>query len=222
MTALLKRRLIGLFVICLSICHAGLIVFYVVCNTEKPWTIYDSAIGNFAKSYAGVFFKQNWHLFSPVPATQEFRFLVRYKQVDEDWGDWQWDQGDTLRDHHLYRVTTSGKLLYVFGRFHDALFNGYKTKFEAHREAGGTIDAVVVAKIGDEILASPDGKNALRYAIDHFKGPRANLEGLQLMVRIVDPLDYTEYESGQTETRTVRDVPFPIVWMKDLASEGES
>ena len=217
-----KRRLVGLLVMCLSFCHVFLIAFYVVCNTDKPWTIYDSAVGNFAKSYAGVFFKQNWHLFSPVPATQEFRFLVRYKEKGDDWGDWQWDQGKTLKDHHLYRVTTSGKLLYVYGRFHDSLFNGYKTKFAEYKKAGETIDAVVVAKIGDEVLASPDGKNAIRYAIDHFRGQRDQLEGLQLMVRIVDPFDYTEYESGQTELRTVRDVPFPIVWMKDLAKGGES
>lgn len=205
------RRFIAVIAVLLSAFHCVMLIFYVVCHTDKPWTIYDSALGNMSKRYCGAFFDQNWHLFSPVPATQEFRFLVRYKNKDNLWSEWNWKQGEVLEEHHRYRISTHGKLLYIFGDLNRNLIAQYQALLLSMQQSDEIVQIGDIEDLGHQILEGQIGKRAIRFAVDSYSGDENDLKALEIMVRVVEPIDYTDYENGDYEYREVRDFTFPTV-----------
>ena len=208
----IRQLIIGLLLLLLCSWHCLAIMFSVVATGEKPYTIYDTSLGNISKRYTEPFFIQNWHLFSPRPATHDLRLYTRYKSKGEEWTDWSWLQEDLLREHHKFRGTTHGKLLYIFMGMSRELNNTYLDQLEEAVSEGKELTEDELSSLSMEVLNIPEGKQLLRYCRDVFPGDPKSLEMVQVMVRNVYPLDYTDYQSGERDTRAVRDLWFkPVV-----------
>jgi hypothetical protein len=211
-----KRRTIGTLVLVACTTHVSCIGFYMVGSSEKPWTIYDTSLGNTAKAYAIPLFEQNWHLFSPNPATTEYQTHIRYQKFGEEWGEWHWVQEDLIEKHHAYRFSTHGKLLYIFMALERDLIKSYQQILQ-ERTDNNSNELLLGShrELGNKVIQSAAGKHLQRYCVNAFPEDEDMLEQFQIRIRTIYPIDYTDYEKGNQDLRSVIDLTFPVILARD-------
>lgn len=73
------------------------------------------AMQDVAEGYMRPLFKQNWHLFSPMPAFDSVKLPVRCQlRQDASWTEWADPLKELYEQHYRYRVTGHGKLVQFY------------------------------------------------------------------------------------------------------------
>lgn len=105
------------FAVCVA-WHVFATVLYV-----GPKNVFKQKLQVIVEDYMEPIFYQSWHLFSPNPGISSISLWVNCDSKTEDWFD---STEDLQEEHNAYRVTSAGKLLYVYRALASDLYHEVK------------------------------------------------------------------------------------------------
>jgi hypothetical protein len=164
-------------------------------------------------AYMEPYFMQKWLLFAPEPAVSDLKLWYRVKW-NNTWDHWIDPAEAVLKRHQHNRVTSSAKLLYVYGNIPRDLSMRYEMLAAQYLCADSS--QLCASQREDSLAVTSEYKLAMRYAITDFKAGRQhepNPDSLQLLVIQLYPKQFSERLSakpfGFASSTEFRPVPFP-------------
>ncbi|REK09157.1 MAG: hypothetical protein DWQ36_07475 [Acidobacteria bacterium] len=104
-------------------------------------------------AYMEPFFRQRWHLFSPMPAFDSVKLPVRCRSASGEWTPWADPLEDLYRQHYRFRVLGHGKLVQFYHSIGSDLRESVVAAQESCRQSRAEAE-------GGEMPVETDGESA--------------------------------------------------------------
>lgn len=197
----------GIVLVCLGI-HLLCTVLY-----NAPLNPLTKHYQPLVERYMEPYFMQKWLLFAPEPAVSDLKLWYRVK-YNNTWNHWVDPAEPVLKRHQHNRITSSAKLLYVYGNIPRDLSFRYEMLATQFPCTDSSRHCAIQRE--DSLAATIEYRLALRYAITDFKAGKqdgAKPDSLQLLVIQLYPKQFSERLSGKpfgfASSTEFRPVPFP-------------